>query len=1213
MDRSLAPSPPSRTRSARAGLLLLGLAFALGIGLGLALPSGRVARACSCATPPPPAQALAAAGMVFDGTVTRIAERDPGQPFSDLDVSFVVHTQWKGVDSGRLTLTTADNSAMCGVGFVLGWRYIVYAQAPAPGGGQGSVSLCSRTRGYDAAEAAALGPATPPPGAVPDFVWSKNPPPSGCPRCAAPLPPREALAAAAAVFHGRVIGIEYLGPDGGFEHVLIFRNLGWWKGADAATVEVRLPWNLWYCDNAQWKAIAERRDWVEYLVYAGADAAGRLALALCGPTKPYDAAEAAQLGPATPPPADQPTGTPSPAGTATTPPFATPTATPGASPTPAACPTLVCPPCAGPRPAAEWLEEADAVFHGRVTGLEALGCDHRVQFQVDEVWKGPNLARQSVFVNMLSWQCTRRYALNEEHVVFARMDASGGLFVPVCFGIVDGDAREQLGPGTPVPAPPVTPLPPVAQLGGRIAAIAADPGRPDLVWMAQGHRVQAVDLADPANPRPLGPGLRLAGPIWGLAVDPPLGVAGVGDRLVSLDLSDPAAPAWRRDFDLAGLGPERGPLALQGRLAVVGHDGPGIAADVALLDLLDGRRADRGLEGSHDRLGDLVLVGGRLAVALPPEQGVAGQGLLQFYALPASLDDPSAGLRWLGELADPAVDQLAAVQVGGEERVYTLGEAGIVGWAVADPVQPREVARWGSEWRPEGFDPRYGDIAVTASGTVHASLHRWVGSFYTAGEVLRVLESPNAIGRWAESVVQTIRPLDAKLAASGERLFLAEAGGLGLYDAAAGRHQVLRLVVDAVDLAIGEDAQGATLLVASDQASLTGFGLGDPAAPAQRWSLAGAAERERMVTGGGLASMADYGATDIRNQSIDLVDFAGGSASGVAGRLELHGAGPGLRFDQSGRRLVLRRGTGAVALYELGDPAAPVARGEVAIDGYVSDLAVDGDRVAVVHYNLPNPRPQDPVELWLTTLAIEGAGDTLRLARRGTARVEAHAVFEDYRHARVAIGGEVAWLIGPIHCPGNPRFVLYGMDIADLGAPARVPWGWEDVGYPNDLVAAEGHLFMPGARTWMMDVRNPRLPAWAGRLDAPENADAVAVHGRTVYLAAGAEGVFVYRPSLAWASDPSIPTPTPEVLPSSLPPTLTPDCRPTAQPTPSATPTPERSPTPGMTCTPPPCPTGCPGGTRYVGDCPNIRCICVPLSETPEPTGRAWMPWLGKE
>lgn len=148
-----APSPFPRWLGLLAG------AFTLGLILGLA-PSGHVALACSCLPPPPPGQAMQASIAVFDGTATRVEIVDPANPFPDRRVTFAVHTQWKGVTAGTFTVTTAADSALCGVNFLLGRRYIVYVTGGASGN---QVNLCSRTAPYTAAEAAALGPDEPPP------------------------------------------------------------------------------------------------------------------------------------------------------------------------------------------------------------------------------------------------------------------------------------------------------------------------------------------------------------------------------------------------------------------------------------------------------------------------------------------------------------------------------------------------------------------------------------------------------------------------------------------------------------------------------------------------------------------------------------------------------------------------------------------------------------------------------------------------------------------------------------------------------------------------------------------------------------------------------------------------------------------------------------------------------------------------------------------
>ena len=444
-----------------APFLIAALAFALGASLGLQEPVAS-RPACSCVTPAPPRAALQTSAGVFDGTVSRI-ERDPAAgPFAEIRVTFVVHTQWKGVTASPVRLVTQGDSAMCGYAFRLGQRYLVYADAtPA----ELAVGLCSRTRLYDAAEAAELGPNEPPADAIPYAIWSALPADPPCPRCAAPLSPPAARDASDAAFHGKVAAVEDLGPEHGHDRLVVYRNLGWWKGAAEPFVTVRLPYSLWFCDRGLWMASGTAGDlprWDEHLVFARRGSDGTLELSICGQTRAYRESDAAALGPAQIPPTPAPSATPTAGGeatattaaTGTVDPVSTPTPTVGTSSTatPMACPTLQCPGCAGPRPVREWLAEADAVFLGRVTAVRPVGCDHLVSFRVQERFKGAPAATVDVFVGILSWQCMRRYDTGMEDVVFARADADGRLTIPMCFGITVGDVLGELrGGGTPVP------------------------------------------------------------------------------------------------------------------------------------------------------------------------------------------------------------------------------------------------------------------------------------------------------------------------------------------------------------------------------------------------------------------------------------------------------------------------------------------------------------------------------------------------------------------------------------------------------------------------------------------------------------------------------------------------------------------------------------------------------------------------------------------
>lgn len=486
-SRQLNRPTSGRARSRPLGVLAFSLALAVSATVGYRDRDHsplRSAPQCSCVTPPPPREAFAASAAVFDGTVAGIARDPAGGPFADLTVTFIVHTQWKGVVRSPVVLRTAADGALCGYTFRLGQRYIVYADGSAE---DLQVGLCGRTRVHDAAEARDLGPGEPPADAIPHPIWSALPP-LACPDCAPSLPPLEALAQADGVWHGQPVSIADLGPGQGHDHQVIYRNLGWWKGEAAPTVSVRVPFNVFACD--PWLWMQDRApglpSWREHLVFAMRAPGGGWELRLCGQTRFFDAVEAAKLGPgkpaatpeasasptvsATEPPTSTVVAPTEPATTGTFPPptdpvaSATATASPAAgtptppgerTATPVTCPTMECPGCPGPRPVRDWLDEADAVFLGRVRGVVRVGCDHRVAFQVLEVFKGTLAPQTEVFVGMMSWQCMRRYEAGAVDVVFARGSGPDGLLqIPMCFGITDGDALAELRAlGTPVPGP----------------------------------------------------------------------------------------------------------------------------------------------------------------------------------------------------------------------------------------------------------------------------------------------------------------------------------------------------------------------------------------------------------------------------------------------------------------------------------------------------------------------------------------------------------------------------------------------------------------------------------------------------------------------------------------------------------------------------------------------------------------------------------------
>lgn len=122
----------------RVGMVVLVLMM-----LGLwqaATPRG--AYACSCAPPPEPRVALESATSVFSGMAVDVKEESsPG--ITRRAVTFDVISSWKGASQAQLVVYTAMDSAMCGVDFEVGKRYLVYTSGDEANPNTG---LCDRTK-----------------------------------------------------------------------------------------------------------------------------------------------------------------------------------------------------------------------------------------------------------------------------------------------------------------------------------------------------------------------------------------------------------------------------------------------------------------------------------------------------------------------------------------------------------------------------------------------------------------------------------------------------------------------------------------------------------------------------------------------------------------------------------------------------------------------------------------------------------------------------------------------------------------------------------------------------------------------------------------------------------------------------------------------------------------------------------------------------------
>ncbi len=151
------------------GLLLALLAL-------LAVPAERVGATCECPPPPATRDAAADSNAVFLGTVTAIRPPQPEltfdrtPPFVHYDVPYYapiavdldVQQVWVGPAYTTQRLTTARSYTTCGVPFVVGRSYLVYAYERYDGALQ--THRCSRSREASAAadDLATLGSGRPP-------------------------------------------------------------------------------------------------------------------------------------------------------------------------------------------------------------------------------------------------------------------------------------------------------------------------------------------------------------------------------------------------------------------------------------------------------------------------------------------------------------------------------------------------------------------------------------------------------------------------------------------------------------------------------------------------------------------------------------------------------------------------------------------------------------------------------------------------------------------------------------------------------------------------------------------------------------------------------------------------------------------------------------------------------------------------------------------
>ena len=147
-----AKSRPAQSFGEKA-LVFLSAVFVAGAAAALfwMLNGAGTAYACSCAPPGRPAEELRTHSAVFSGQVVAVRHSfEPGQPALTPDdrttVEFQVASVWKGALGHEIQITTPSTGGSCGVPFVEGEDYLVYAHdSPYEEGGY-AANICSRTK-----------------------------------------------------------------------------------------------------------------------------------------------------------------------------------------------------------------------------------------------------------------------------------------------------------------------------------------------------------------------------------------------------------------------------------------------------------------------------------------------------------------------------------------------------------------------------------------------------------------------------------------------------------------------------------------------------------------------------------------------------------------------------------------------------------------------------------------------------------------------------------------------------------------------------------------------------------------------------------------------------------------------------------------------------------------------------------------------------------
>jgi hypothetical protein len=696
--------------------------------------------------------------------------------------------------------------------------------------------------------------------------------------------------------------------------------------------------------------------------------------------------------------------------------------------------------------------------------------------------------------------------------------------------------------------------PPWSQVGGAMNA-AVHHG--ELLWLAVGPRVIALDLARPGAPPVVASSPVLPGVVNDLEIDVLRSRlwAAAGDALLAIDIGETQQPRVAATIEL-------------------GEAASRVAIDGGRVWAMD---SDGGIHGI-----DASVVGDHQpSVRIPAPQGqrvadlAAGQGELLRLGLRASPEDAPVHLdRW--SVASPDIPRpLPSIDLPGanaylfgheqllwqEDQLWVQHEQGLTSFTFATDgpaFASHDDLGWGGF--PVGIALR-GDRAY-ASFASGWSDNYGVGVFDLSdpNDIRPLTNASWTIGRFPGVFSRAATLVD-------DRFWVASSGGF-LTGLLVGPETFMRLAgtFATVGEATALDHVDGHLIATSNQ-SVQFVGTTEPLQPTHGALISAGFHYGNVDVSGELVGVAVRGQSDMLGSSLHVHRR---SAPHTYERVaELRSPIPGGYSNA----VALEEATlvyadwsssgGVLTVYDLSEASTPSQETRSALRGRATALSLEEGIL----------------------LALELDGPALRLLRH---RLEGFAL-ED-QSTQALRGGLASWADTWLARSGE-RVVVLASD-RDPDAPASGPryrqhlfvldlppegpmtlrsstnLGCPAGGRASDIALDGEHLLVaclgdaPGVA--ILDLGDPDAPRLARHMRTPFGSTGVAVADGHLYLAAGPAGVLVYRePPGGWGSESVSPTtetpfPTPTTAPAT--PTQTATAPITASPTPSATATPSRSP-----------------------------------------------------